>query len=59
MNGRRKARTIMGVTAACAALVVLINVKARWEERQLALRFTGYADYAARTRRFIPGPTRR
>ena len=45
--------------AACAALVVLINVKARWEERQLALRFTGYAGYAARTRRFIPGPTRR
>lgn len=45
-------------TAACAALVMLINVKARWEERHLAARFTGYAAYAARTPRFIPGLTR-
>lgn len=45
-------------TSACLALVVLINVKARWEEQHLAQRFPGYAGYAARTPRFIPGPTR-
>ncbi len=38
-----------------AALVGLINVKARWEERQLMRRFPGYAAYAARTPRFVPG----
>lgn len=46
------------VVGASAALVVLINAKARWEERHLAQRFPGYAAYAARTRRFIPGPPR-
>ena len=35
-------------------LVVLLTVKARWEEARLAQRFEGYADYAARTPRFIP-----
>ena len=44
--------------AACAALVVLINAKARWEERHLAQRFPEYADYAARTPRFVPGRSR-
>jgi protein-S-isoprenylcysteine O-methyltransferase Ste14 len=44
--------------SACMALVVLINAKARWEERHLAKRFPGYAAYAARTSRFIPGPAR-
>ncbi len=42
-------------TAACVALVMLINVKARWEERHLAERFPDYTAYAARTPRFIPG----
>lgn len=37
-----------------AALVLLLNVKARWEERRLAQRFEGYADYAAHTPRFVP-----
>jgi len=37
-----------------AALVGLINVKARWEERQLMRRFPDYAAYAARTPRFVP-----
>ena len=46
--------TVMAYTA----LVVLINVKARWEERHLVTRFPGYVDYAARTPRFIPRPTR-
>jgi len=44
--------------SACVALVVLINAKARWEERHLARRFPGYTAYAARTSRFIPGPAR-
>jgi len=47
--------SLLTVTA-CALLVVLINGKARWEEQHLALRFPGYRDYAARTRRFIPVP---
>lgn len=36
-----------------AALVLLLTVKARWEETRLARRFEGYADYAARTPRFV------
>ena len=36
------------------ALVALLNGKARWEETRLAQRFEGYADYAARTPRFVP-----
>lgn len=42
-----------------AALVLLLNVKARWEETRLAQRFEGYADYAARTPRFVPVRFRR
>jgi protein-S-isoprenylcysteine O-methyltransferase Ste14 len=45
-------------TAAYVALVALINAKARWEEQHLAARFPGYAAYAARTPRFIPGRAR-
>ncbi len=37
-----------------AALVLLLNAKARWEETRLAQRFEGYADYAGRTPRFVP-----
>ena len=36
------------------ALVMLLTVKARWEETRLMRRFQGYADYAARTPRFVP-----
>lgn len=36
------------------ALVVLLSVKARWEEARLSARFAGYAAYAARTPRFVP-----
>jgi len=39
----------------CLLLVVLINAKARWEERHLAERFPGYRAYCARTPRFVPG----
>lgn len=44
--------------AVLVALVGLINVKARFEERHLARRFDGYAAYAARTPRFVPVPWR-
>jgi len=42
-----------------AALVLLLTVKARWEEVRLSQRFEGYASYAARTPRFIPIRLRR
>jgi protein-S-isoprenylcysteine O-methyltransferase Ste14 len=41
------------------ALVLLLTLKARWEETRLARRFEGYADYAARTPRFVPIRLRR
>ena len=44
---------------ALAALIVLLNVKARWEETRLAQRFGGYADYATLTPRFVPLRLRR
>jgi protein-S-isoprenylcysteine O-methyltransferase Ste14 len=40
-------------------LVLLLSVKARWEETRLAQRFEGYASYAARTPRFVPLRLRR
>jgi protein-S-isoprenylcysteine O-methyltransferase Ste14 len=40
-------------------LVLLLTLKARWEETRLAQRFAGYADYAARTPRFLPVRLRR
>jgi len=42
-----------------AALTVVLNTKARFEERLLMERFPGYADYALRTPRFVPFPRRR
>jgi protein-S-isoprenylcysteine O-methyltransferase Ste14 len=36
------------------ALVVLFNVKARFEERSLSAHFAEYVDYAATTPRFLP-----
>lgn len=35
-------------------LVLLLTVKARWEEARLSERFEGYAAYAAHTPRFLP-----
>jgi len=43
------------VVVAGIALLVLINVKARWEERRLCDRFSDYPDYARHTPRFVPG----
>jgi protein-S-isoprenylcysteine O-methyltransferase Ste14 len=37
-----------------AALTVLLAVKARFEETALGDAYPGYADYAARTARFLP-----
>lgn len=42
------------VALACAALIALLNVKARWEEQHLSARFAQYDAYAQRTPRFIP-----
>jgi len=42
-----------------AVLVLLLTVKARWEETRLNQRFEGYASYAARTPRFVPFVLRR
>jgi protein-S-isoprenylcysteine O-methyltransferase Ste14 len=57
------ARTLTSGSAwaalACALLVVLINMKARWEERHLAERFPDYPAYARDTPRFIPWPNRK
>ncbi|MFN3707353.1 methyltransferase family protein [Microcella sp.] len=41
------------------ALIALLSLKARLEERMLAARFPEYADYAARTGRIVPGVGRR
>jgi len=41
------------------ALAVVLDRKARREERLLAERFSGYAAYMARTPRFVPRPGRR
>lgn len=37
------------------ALVVLLEAKARWEERMLLSRYPEYRDYSARVGRFLPG----
>jgi protein-S-isoprenylcysteine O-methyltransferase Ste14 len=43
-----------GTGAACLALLWLFERKARYEERLLRRAYPAYADYAARTRRFVP-----
>lgn len=42
----------------CAALMVLFNVKARFEERSLTAHFPDYPAYAKRVPRFVPIPIR-
>ena len=42
-----------------AALIGLLHVKARFEERLLTQRFVGYPAYARVTPRFVPGLRRR
>lgn len=41
--------------AVFVALLALLMVKSRLEERMLRARFPGYAEYAARTGRLVPG----
>jgi protein-S-isoprenylcysteine O-methyltransferase Ste14 len=43
----------IAVIAQTGALVVLFNVKARWEEDRLAATFPGYAAYRATSARFL------
>ena len=45
------------LTVAVAVVTfVFFDRKARWEEARLAERYPQYADYAARTPRFVPRP---
>jgi protein-S-isoprenylcysteine O-methyltransferase Ste14 len=44
---------------AFGALIVLLSVKARFEERLLTQRFAGYPAYARVTPRFVPGLRRK
>lgn len=44
---------------ASVALFALLSIKARFEERLLAERFSGYPEYARRTPRFVPRLPRR
>lgn len=41
--------------SALVALAVVLGIKARFEEDLLRARFPAYAEYALRTRRFLPG----
>ena len=41
--------------ALSVVLAVVLDLKSRREEAWLRERFSGYAEYAARTRRFVPG----
>ena len=50
-SGNRAALLPLGL------LGILLHVKAGFEERRLGQRFSGYADYAARTPRLLPSPT--
>jgi protein-S-isoprenylcysteine O-methyltransferase Ste14 len=45
-----------GAVGAFLALILVLNTKARLEERLLRERFPGYADYARRTPRVVPFP---
>ncbi len=49
LGTRQWAGLVLGVVT-----VVFFAVKARWEEARLAEMFPGYADYAAKTPRFVP-----
>lgn len=48
-------RGVVVVWALVALLAVFFDVKTRVEERYLLRRYDGYAAYAARTGKFIPG----
>lgn len=44
----------LAVASASLALIVWFTLKARWEEQHLRRRYPDYAEYAARTPRFLP-----
>jgi len=52
------ARSIIAAALA-TTLVVLLTIKARWEERHLSATFPGYREYEQKTGRFVPGVGRR
>lgn len=53
------ARSGNGITAALTAVAVgFFNIKAAWEESQLARRYPDYQAYAEKTPRFVPHFTR-
>lgn len=53
-SGLAVTRASVLALACLAALVVLLQAKARFEETVLARRFSGYAAYQARTGRLLP-----
>ncbi|MBL8382822.1 MAG: hypothetical protein JNM90_07105 [Burkholderiales bacterium] len=55
MAGLVAAASSISAWAALCALAAVLAAKARREEAHLRDRFPGYAEYAARTRRFVPG----
>lgn len=52
--GLALSRASVLAVACLVGLIVLLQVKARFEETVLAGRFPGYADYMARTGRLLP-----
>lgn len=55
LAGLVAAAPTLAAWTAFAALVAVLATKARLEEAFLRERFSDYADYATRTRRFVPG----
>ena len=49
----------LAIYAVVAGLAVLFEVKTRMEEQYLVSAYDGYAEYAARTGKFVPGVARR
>ncbi len=49
----------LAIYAVVAGLAVLFEVKTRMEEQYLMTAYDGYAEYAARTGKFVPGVGRR
>lgn len=52
-------RGLLVVWVLVGALTVLFEVKTRVEERYLTVAYDGYAEYAARTGKFVPGLRKR
>lgn len=55
MTSAKRILQWIGMVVLVVGLAVLFMAKARWEEARLRERYPGYADYARRTPRFVPG----